>query len=154
MFTGLNWHAIGCGVWKDWAVQHNFLGLDYRTRTITLRDDGNGKFNTPTMQNMALALLRTLLDLEKYTNKEVYIPDDARSQRELLEAIERISGKQWTLKSISSSALIAEEQRAYAEGDLVTVVALSGNAFATGHYGGWFEEDQKQREDLEPGVGT
>lgn len=92
VFAVLSWHAISCGVWKDWAVQHNFLRLDYRTRTITLWDDGNGKFGTLTMQDIALALLRTILDLEKYTNKEVYITDYARSKRELLEAIERISG--------------------------------------------------------------
>lgn len=121
----------------------NFLGLDFTTQTATLADDGRGKISASTMENTALALNRSLLNPEATKNSVVYISDFATTQRELVAAIERISGEKWTINKVDSYKAIEEYKTQVAEGDHFAVYRLIELGATTGRYGGWFEEKEK-----------
>lgn len=76
-------------------------------------------------------------------NQVIYISDFATSQVELLEAIERISGQQWTVKSVASETIIAREKHNFDAGNNMAVYKLIEMGFVTGKYGGWLEEKEK-----------
>ncbi|KAK3650987.1 hypothetical protein LTR56_006038 [Elasticomyces elasticus] len=147
-FTGLTWHAIACGMWIDWAFKNSFLGLDYANRTISFYDDGRGKFSTSTLANTALALNRSLLAPEKAKNRRIFISDFALSQEELVQIIERVSGDKWTVKTVDSKARYTEASKKVAEGDPYAVYTQIEIGFATGKYGGHFEEKEELFNDV------
>ncbi len=80
---------------------------------------------------------------DKTKNVVVYISDFATTQVELVEAIERISGEKWTLKTIESYNAIEENKKQVAEGDHFAVYRLVSLGAVTGRYGGWLEEKEK-----------
>ena len=141
--TGLTWHAIGCGMWIDWSLKNNFLGLDYANKTITFADAGKGKFSTSTMSNTALALNQSLLNPQLTANKVVYISDFATSQSELVATIEKVSGMSWTRKSIDSIAATEDYNRKVDEGDIMSIYKLVELGFVGGGYGAWLEENER-----------
>lgn len=141
--TGLTWHAIGCGMWIDWSLKNNFLGLDYANKTITFADEGKGKFSTSTMSNTALALKQSLLNPQLTANKVVYISDFATSQSELVATIEKVSGVSWTRKNVDSIAAVEEYKRKVDEGDIMSIYKLVELGFVAGRYGAWLEENER-----------
>ncbi|KAK5173792.1 uncharacterized protein LTR77_002473 [Saxophila tyrrhenica] len=141
--TGLTWNAIGCGMWIDWSLKNNFLGLNYATKTITMADEGKGKFSTSTMENTYLAVNRCLLNPEMTKNTVVYISDFVTTQADLVAAIERIRGEKWNVEQFDSYKAIEENKKKVEAGDHLAVYKLIEIGFVTGRYGGWLEEKEK-----------
>ncbi|RAH47335.1 aromatic alcohol reductase [Aspergillus brunneoviolaceus CBS 621.78] len=142
---GLTWTAIACGMWIGWSLRNNFLGLDYSNRTMTLTDDGTGKFSTTTLDNTALTLNRILLNPSSTANQIVFTSDFATSQKELVETIERLTGEQWQRKSINTKELIPTLKAAWEQGDAFAGYGLINIGFTQGEYSGHFEPVQPVR---------
>ncbi|KAL6238473.1 hypothetical protein BDW75DRAFT_201413 [Aspergillus navahoensis] len=137
--TGLTWTAIACGMWIGWSLVNNFLGLNYATRTITLTDDGQGRFSTTTLANTALALNRILLSPDKTANQIVFLSDFATTQVELVEAIERLTGETWRRESVNTAEAIPALTEAWNKGDPGAGYGLINIGFTKGTYSGYFE---------------
>ena len=125
------------------SLKNNFLGLNYATKTMTMADEGKGKFSCSTMENTSLAVNRSLLHPEKTKNTVVYISDFATTQSDLVAAIQRISGEEWTIKKVDSHKAIEENKQKVADGDVFAIYKLIELGFVTGRYGAWLEEKEK-----------
>ncbi|KAL4762066.1 aromatic alcohol reductase [Aspergillus foveolatus] len=137
--TGLTWTAIACGMWIGWSIRNNFLGLDYGTRTITLTDDGRGRFSTTTLANTALALNRILLSPSSTANQIVFLSDFATTQVELVETIERLTGETWRRESVNTTEAIPALTEAWSKGSTEAGYGLINIGFTKGTYSGHFE---------------
>jgi hypothetical protein len=71
----------------------------------------------------------------------MYMSDFAMTQNMLLDAIQRISGYQYTAERINSSDFIKEKQAAVDAGDKYATYALIETGFVTGKFGGHLEKE-------------
>lgn len=118
-------------------------------RKFVLWDDGEGLFSTTTEENTALAVVNALTKKwEETTNKVVWLSDFALSQKQLLEAVERLTGEKFETEFISSESFVLEKQAASAAGDGGATYALIETGFVTGKYGGHLEEEGEIMNDL------
>ncbi|SPJ77917.1 related to 2`-hydroxyisoflavone reductase [Fusarium torulosum] len=140
--TGLEWMAIGCGMWIKWSALHDFLGMHIKEKKFVLWDDGNGWFSTTTEDNTSLAMVNALSKKwEETKNKVVWLSDFAITQNMLLETIERVSGQKLAVEKVDSYQLIKEKQAAVAAGDSYAVYPLIETGFVTGRFGGHIEKE-------------
>ncbi|EKJ77689.1 hypothetical protein NXS19_006150 [Fusarium pseudograminearum] len=147
--TGLEWMAIGCGMWLKWSALHDFLGMHIKEKKFVFWDDGNGWFSTTTEDNTALAMVNALSKKwEETKNRVVWLSDFAITQNMLLEAIERISGEKMTVERVESSQLIKEKQAAVAAGDPYAIYSLIETGFVTGKFGSHLEKEGEIMNDI------
>ncbi|KAK4460635.1 NAD(P)-binding protein [Cladorrhinum samala] len=90
--------ALLCGFWFEWSLMlgESFFGIDLRSRRATLIDDGLTKVCASTWRQTGRAVAG-LLDLpedrlKKWRNKGFYVNSFAVSQREILDAVQRVTG--------------------------------------------------------------
>jgi hypothetical protein len=148
----IEWMSIACGMWIRWSMAHDFLGMHVGERRFVFWDDGEGYFSCTTEENSALGLVNALLaagtDRDVWKNTIIYLSDFAITQKQLLEAIERIQGVKYVTESIDSYKLIEEKQAAVAAGDVTTgTFALIETGFVTGRYGGHLEKEGEIQND-------
>ena len=138
----IEWMSISCGMWVKWSMAHDFLGMHVADKRFVFWDDGEGLFSCTTEENTAEGILRALRDAPGATkNTNVYLSDFAVSQKQLLEAIERIQGTNYNIESVDSYALIEEKQTAVQNGDHSAAFALIETGFVTGRFGGHLEKE-------------
>lgn len=70
------------------------------------------------------------------------------SQKQLLEAAERLMGEKFETEFINSESFILEKKAAAAAGDGGATYALIETGFVTGKYGGYLEEEGDIMNDL------
>lgn len=142
--TGLEWMAIACGMWLKWSATHEFLGLHVKEKRFVLWDDGEGWFSTTTEDNTALALVNALTKKwEETKNRIVWLSDFAITQKQLLAAVERVSGDKYTTETINTDEYIKENQAQVAAGNLNGTFALIETGFVSGRFGGHVEKEGK-----------
>jgi nucleoside-diphosphate-sugar epimerase len=139
----IEWMAISCGMWIKWSMAHDFLGMHVAERKFVFWDNGERLFSCTTEENTAAGLIEALKRPEETKNTNVYLSDFAISQKQLLEAIERIQGVKYATETIDSYALISEKQREVKGGSDLATFALIETGFVTGRYGGHLEEEGK-----------
>ncbi|KAI0543524.1 NmrA-like family protein [Xylaria curta] len=137
----IEWMSVSCGIWLTWGAENNFVGLHALERRFVFWDDGTGYFSCTTKENTAAALLEALKIPEETKNMTIYLSDFAITQKQLLDAVERIQGVKYTTETINSDDLIKENQEAARQGDEVATFALIQTGFATGKYGGHLEKE-------------
>ncbi|KAF2008805.1 NAD(P)-binding protein [Aaosphaeria arxii CBS 175.79] len=137
----IEWMSVSCGMWVKWSMEHEFLGMHVREKRFVFWDDGEGLFSCTTEENTAVGLVRALEMRESTKNTNVYLSDFAISQRQLLEAIERIQGAKYETEYLSSYDLIKEKQEAVRNGDNLATFDLIETGFVTGRFGGHLEKE-------------
>ena len=138
----IEWMSISCGMWIKWSMAHEFLGMHIAEKRMVFWDDGEGLFSCTTEDNTAEAIVRALKDKPDETkNTNVYLSDFALSQKQLLEAIERVQGVRYNVESLDSYALIKEKQAAVQNGDQMAEFALVETGLVTGRFGGHLEKE-------------
>lgn len=90
--------ALLCGFWFEWSLMlgENCFGIDIKSRRATLIDDGLTKICASTWDQTGRAVAG-LLDLpeerlRKWSNKGVYVNSFTVNQREILDAVQRVTG--------------------------------------------------------------
>ncbi|KAI0868876.1 NmrA-like family protein [Hypoxylon argillaceum] len=137
----IEWMSISCGMWLKWAMSYDFLGMHVREQRFVFWDDGTGYFSCTTEENTAAGFLQALKVLEETKNMNVLLSDFAITQKQLLDAIERIQGVTYKTETVSSEQLIEEKQAAVRQGDGLATMALIETGFVTGKFGGHLEKE-------------
>lgn len=147
----IEWMSVSCGMWIRWSMANDFLGMHIGERRFVFWDDSEGYFSCTTEENSAQGLVNALLaagtDRDDWKNTNIYLSDFAITQRQLLEAIERVQGVQYTTDTIDSCSFIKEKQDAVAAGDVTGTFALIETGFVTGRYGGHLEKEGEIQND-------
>lgn len=103
-------------------MKAGFFEIDAQKKTAHLLNGGTAKFNTTSLSTVALAIVRLLSlpiatpstsspSLSDYANRFVYISSFLTSQREILDAILRVTGtsdKDWTITNGDAQKYIEE----------------------------------------------
>lgn len=127
--------------------------IDSETRTAKLLDNGTARFNTTTIRQVGKAVAKILelpisansgeASLKKYANKQVYIASFLTSQRELLSAVQKVTGtsdSDWSIREVSSKKFMQEGKERVAKGDFMDMAGwLYGCIMSQGN-GGDYEE--------------
>ncbi|KAK5634793.1 hypothetical protein RRF57_010506 [Xylaria bambusicola] len=137
----IEWMSISCGIWLKWGMAHDFLGMHVRERRFVFWDDGEGLFSCTTEENTVAGLISALKVPEETKNKNLFLSDFAITQRQLLDAIERIQSIKYRTETIDSEKLIAEKKEAEKQGDESAILALVETGFVTGKFGGHLEKE-------------
>jgi nucleoside-diphosphate-sugar epimerase len=146
---GLEWMSIACGMWLKWSATHDFLGMHLKEKRFVFWDDGEGWFSCTTEENTALALVRSLTrKWEETKNRIVWLSDFAITQKQLLEAIERLGGEKLNVERVNTDELIKEKQAAVAAGNQFATFDLIETGFVTGRFGGHLEKEGTIMNDL------
>ena len=126
---GLTWTAIVCNVFFEMGVTSGFFGFDWKSKKVTLIDQGEQKWVATTLDTVALAIVRVLEPQREAetSNKLLLIQDFRTSQAELLQAIEQKTGK-WTVEDVKYDSWLEEAKTQVQNGDNS---ALSKLTFAT-----------------------
>jgi nucleoside-diphosphate-sugar epimerase len=137
----IEWMSISCGMWLKWSMAHDFLGMHVREQRFVFWDDGTGYFSCTTEENTAAGLLQALKVPEDTKNTNVYLSDFAITQKQLLDAIERIQDVKYKTETVDSEKLIKEKQEAVQQGDAFAIFPLIETGFVTGRFGSHLEKE-------------
>lgn len=129
-----------------------FFKINVSARKATLLDGGIGKFNTTTKSAVALAVTRLLClpetslsgesSLSDFANGFCYISSFLTSQKEILEAVQSVTGTsvdEWTVEDVDAEGYIQEGKERVAKGDFGGYVNIFGGMVFKGGMGGDYE---------------
>ncbi|KFA54226.1 hypothetical protein S40293_08160 [Stachybotrys chartarum IBT 40293] len=155
----ISWSALIPGAFFDWGMKLGVFGFDIHARTATLIDGGTAVFTASTLPTIAKATLAILEHADGTENQYVYTSSFHICQKDILEVVEKIEGKKWIVKHITSEELIAQGNKRLAEGDdmgatdLVGGGALGKEALGDSRpWGLWDEKLGLPKVDLEQAV--
>jgi NAD(P)-dependent dehydrogenase (short-subunit alcohol dehydrogenase family) len=147
---GLSWIGVTCGFWYEWSLSGPGLyGIDIGKREVVFFDDGNTKLNTSTWAQTVHAVAAILslpvlpeddkdesLTLTSYRNRMLFVKSFAVSQREMFDALKRVTAttdSDWNISSVSAKQRFAKAKEDTKGGNRV--------AFATQLYTRYFIDD-------------
>jgi hypothetical protein len=116
------------------------MGFNLKDNSALLFGDGNGKWSTTTLATIGLAVKNSLLKPTETENRYVYVNSFTVSQREVVSALEQVSGKKWTTTNIDAEEMLREGQEKLSKGDFsgamnviryVNAIEGHGGNFAT-----------------------
>ncbi|OAL45401.1 NAD(P)-binding protein [Pyrenochaeta sp. DS3sAY3a] len=117
---GLNWVGVVTGLFFDWGLARDFLGFNLKEKTALIWDDGNTKFHTTNIGDIARALINLLSNpdtLDKVKNRFVYISSFEVTQNRVLLELERATGTAFQVKKVTSEEMKQHALESLAKGD-------------------------------------
>ncbi|KAI1078549.1 NAD(P)-binding protein [Whalleya microplaca] len=121
------------GFWYEYSLGFgaNTYGMDWKNRTFTFFDDGETKINTITMPQSGMAVAKLLAlpiqpekagepCLSNYKNKFIYVSSFLLSQKDMFQAVLRVSGTKvsdWKINYEASTKRFEDGQKQLAAGD-------------------------------------
>ncbi|KAF2791412.1 isoflavone reductase family protein-like protein CipA [Melanomma pulvis-pyrius CBS 109.77] len=156
----ISWSSIISGAFFDWGLKVTFLGINPHTKTATLIDGGSSLFATTNLRTIGRAIIKTLEKPDLTKNQYIYISSFVTSQKQLLEASEKITGTKWTVENVVGQELLDAGKEKLSKHDYSGVVDLL-KATVFGDFGVadfssklWNEKLGLPKEDFEESVKT
>jgi hypothetical protein len=151
---------IVTGPFFDWGITTGFLSFSIANKSATLYDDGTAIFSATNMHTIALAIVKSLEDPSATKNQYVYLSGFQTSQKQILEAAEKITGQKWAVEYATVKDLIAGGNAKMQKGDYFAglVDLLRGVTFDTRQLGDftdvglWNERLGLPKDDFEKSV--
>ncbi|KAL8648087.1 MAG: hypothetical protein Q9210_005186, partial [Variospora velana] len=94
---GMTWTSVVNGAFFDWGLRTGFLGFDLQSSTATIYDSGDAEVNATTLADVGQAVVGILRHPKETANRYVYVQNAYFTQNQLLAAIEKSTGKKWTV---------------------------------------------------------
>ncbi|KAI4110883.1 MAG: hypothetical protein LQ345_006903, partial [Seirophora villosa] len=95
--SGMSWTAVVNGAFFDWGILTGFLGFDLQSSTATIYDSGDTQANATTLADVGQAVVGILSNPDETANRYVYVQNVCFTQNQLLAAIEKSTGKKWSV---------------------------------------------------------
>ena len=90
------------GPFFDWCLNLGLFG-NLKTHDMTLWDGGETKVSTTTLASVGKAVAGVFKNLEATKNKEIHVADTTITQKQIIEVVKEIDGKEWTTKTGSTA---------------------------------------------------
>jgi hypothetical protein len=105
-----SWTALVCGHFFDWSLK--FMHIWVKDRTVDILDDGSIKASASSLAQIAKATARILeyADKPETRNRILYVQSFCKTQIEVKEALERVTGGQWKVRRFGSDAFVKEKK--------------------------------------------
>ena len=94
---GLSYTFVYSGPFLDWSLKMGLFG-DLVTHDMTLWDGGETKVSTTTLASVGKAVVGVFKNLEGTKDKEIRVADTTITQKQIIEIVKEIDGKEWTTK--------------------------------------------------------
>jgi uncharacterized protein YbjT (DUF2867 family) len=120
----ISWTAVVTGPFFDWGLKVGFLGLNHANKTATIYDNGTAIFGATDLHTIALALVKVLEKPTDSKNQYVYISGFQTSQKQILEAAEKITGEKWTVNNVTVKELVEDGHAKIQKGDYSGILNL------------------------------
>ncbi|KAF4503560.1 2`-hydroxyisoflavone reductase [Fusarium agapanthi] len=116
---GLSWTAIFTGPWIDWMLLEGkgLLCLDIKTKTGELVNSGKLKFTTTTVSKVGEATAAALLHSDRTKNEYVHVASYNTCQKQVIEAVERLSRTKIQLEKLDNKDLYARATKHIDQGN-------------------------------------
>ncbi|KAF2729245.1 putative oxidoreductase CipA [Polyplosphaeria fusca] len=151
------WIGIACSFWYEWSLSGPGLyGIDIAQREVIFFDDGNTKLNTSTwvQTGRGVASLLSLpiypedaddksTTISSYANSFVRVSSWALSQREMFDAVKRVTGtsdSDWNISSVGAKQRYEESKKKLMEGDQRAFAHMMYTRYFFGDDAGYFEK--------------
>ena len=115
--NAFTWTSFVCGHFFDMAMVQGWLHFDLQTETADLLDGGDYKASAATLRRVGEAVVRALQREEETKNKVLYVQSVCASQKEILGALERATGRGWKRRRVDSDTFVAAERAKLSAGD-------------------------------------
>jgi len=86
------------GPFFDWSLVFGLFG-DLKAHDATLWDGGETRVSTTTLSSVGKAVAGVFKNLETTRNREICIADTTITQKQIIEMVKEIDGKEWTTKT-------------------------------------------------------
>ncbi|KAI8931428.1 hypothetical protein NX059_011756 [Plenodomus lindquistii] len=155
----LRWTSVICGGFFEWMLYDGMLGFDLPNRHVTLIDGGNSPATFTTLVLLGKAVVAILDHADQTANHYVFTESFTVSPKEMLEWVEKVDGKKWSVSHTTYEKVLATGRKAIENGDLFGIKDLTRSA-AFGRLGlgdergngFWNERLSLEKEDLEEEV--
>jgi len=114
---GLTWSGVITGGFFDWGLKIGILGYNLSTTTALIYDSGDAKFSMTNLATIGAAIAAILHKPEQTANKYIPISSFSTSQNEILAALEKSTGKKWTIERTTAAQSILTGQEKLSRGD-------------------------------------
>ncbi|ORX96688.1 isoflavone reductase family protein-like protein CipA [Clohesyomyces aquaticus] len=155
----ISWTSVITGPFLDWGLKVGFLGFDLSSKTVTLIDEGKGKFTSTNLHQIGLALIKALEKSSETKNTYIFVGSLTTSQAEILPVIEKVSAQKWTVEHVTSKELIQtggeklQKNDFSGIADLIKGAAFGGDSLGDSRPAGlWNEKLGLKEESLEETV--
>ncbi|KAE9375838.1 isoflavone reductase family protein-like protein [Stipitochalara longipes BDJ] len=135
----LSWSAVKCGLYLDYQLEVPWFCFDLKAQKVQLWDDGEAKFATSTREKIGDAVVAVLTHLEETKNKIVYANSFTTSQKQLMGALEKATGKSWEVERLSSADEISAGKEMLKNGNMMGIGAIVKSICFTKGWGADFE---------------
>lgn len=116
--SDLSWTAIVNGVFLDLGLTYGVLGFQVKTHQATFYNDGKKPVTISTIKQVGRAVVSVLSSAQEQTaNRHVCVQSFTVDQRDLLGALERMTGKTFTVQNGSVEGLREKGLEAVSKGD-------------------------------------
>ncbi|THC87881.1 hypothetical protein EYZ11_012671 [Aspergillus tanneri] len=101
----------------DWAMKRfPLMGFDIARCSALIYDSGTEKFTATTLAGIGQSVVGVLQHPDETANRFVKVLSIITNQTELLEAFQRVTGRQWPVQRTSAQTLIESGQRKFQAG--------------------------------------
>lgn len=109
--------ALVCGHFFDWSLE--FMHIWTKTRTVDFLDDGNIKASASSLKQIALATARILERADNPLTKDriLYVQSFCKTQVEVKEGLERVTGETWEVKIFENEKYTREQKALWDSGE-------------------------------------
>ncbi|KAK3215964.1 hypothetical protein GRF29_8g1676631 [Pseudopithomyces chartarum] len=141
--TGLTWTSICCNAFFEMGIANGFFQFDWKEKKAALIGDGSAKWPVTTLDTVAIAVVKVLEKSEATANKVILIQDFMTSQAEILEEIEKQTGK-WNVERYDFEPWLEEAKEKVKQGQNESLPKLT---FAVAQEAGdWREKENSANE--------
>ncbi|KAF5013231.1 hypothetical protein FDECE_745 [Fusarium decemcellulare] len=105
----ISWTAVINGAFFDLGLEVGFLGFDVQNYKASLFDDGTVVFGATNMHTIGHALFSLLSSPSNYAsseNKYIHIVSHITCQKEILDVLEKVTGRAWEKTSVNGKQLL------------------------------------------------
>jgi nucleoside-diphosphate-sugar epimerase len=114
---GFSWTALVNGHFFDLGLRDGLLHTNLDTHTVQILDGGQVPASTSTLRRIAEAAVAVLRNPAPTRNQTLYLQSFAPTQREVVAALEKATGRAWQQEPIDSAAWVERHRAAAAAGD-------------------------------------
>jgi uncharacterized protein YbjT (DUF2867 family) len=105
--SGMTYTLIVVGCFLDWCLSNGFAGVELKTKSATMFDNGENVVPWTTLEDAGKATAGALLNPEETLNRPVYVHSTYLSQVELLRVVQEVLGKDgWNITSQDMKPLL------------------------------------------------
>ncbi|KAL8689911.1 MAG: hypothetical protein Q9218_004530 [Villophora microphyllina] len=146
--SGMTWTAIVNGAFFDWGLHTKFLGFDLESHTATIYDSGDAKINMTTLSVVGQSIASVLQHPAETANRYIYIQSTSGTQNDILAALEKSTGKKWTIEKTSSTEARKVGGEKLSKGDMSGIVPSITGGIYSGEQGTNYDETRGLDNDL------